>query len=898
MIGPFTPGQVLTAAQLNSSIPTGIINGTSPDAGELSGTEVIPATRDSGLLQTTTGALAALAQAPIANGTSTDAGALTGAEKVPASRGNGLLQSTIAEIAAYINSLGPANGTVKDAAVATGTNLYDLVSRIYMVTNPQFAGGANWDGVTSDAAVLQAAWNYATTHGVTIYLPPGVCNAGTFRGLFTGSSSGFGFIGAGAGVTILKFADTPPTSGTRSESSLFKLVGTNAAPIKNPRFEGFTIDYSAQTNKGGAALANLALTDVNPYATGSRAISFDQCVGMRIKNVNINELYGDGFIGNRSPFTLIEDCILTNVSGGNPGGSDSFGGAGGLFFCFASRISNCVAFNTRQYQTATVVGGVTVSALNTPCGYIGWWTEFALNVNNTAAFLPPYASNWLTGVTATDLANHSNNDNMGTVIENCFAYGYTIGFKAEAAVPTTISSCTALNCWIPFMGSGSRGRAVNCYADALNLDGGVMPQSGLNFTKALFVHYNANNPESGYAGYTFDGCMSHTSSYKVFVDNCGYGKFLNQQTWVDAKGTLPQLFQTKSSGAVHGLEIRGGHVNIEGGTAPIVSGILDVPGLILDLSVSNNSPYYFQFQVGSFNANSNGAKVSLRTKGLVGLQLLGAAHDCDVDLFLAHPVTTLAMPTGVDLIDIQTSNNRIKAEIQTHSSIATSNNGRSGTGFVLRDSGSRNIWDIVVDIADSGTNTLSSGVISLNSASPKIARATKKTDPYNNPFISFSTLLSCPSIDEAVVLDSGALLSSVTNPPIGPVVIGPRVRAQKLWATALASEPNTPNNLAVGVWYPEGMTIRYLKPSLSGKEGMQITTAGQSAPPWTTGQTVAANAARRSSGNVYTAVAGGVCGATAPTGTTTVSDGTVTWVYAAPFAQFVEFGAYAAAALT
>jgi hypothetical protein len=59
MSGPFTPGQVLTAAQLNAAIPTTIATATSPDAGALTGTEEVTASRGTGVLQT---ALTTIAQ--------------------------------------------------------------------------------------------------------------------------------------------------------------------------------------------------------------------------------------------------------------------------------------------------------------------------------------------------------------------------------------------------------------------------------------------------------------------------------------------------------------------------------------------------------------------------------------------------------------------------------------------------------------------------------------------------------------------------------------------------------------------------------------------------------------------------------------------------------------------
>lgn len=755
------------------------------------------------------------------------------------------------------------------------------------------------DGTTNDSVALGKFWTAITTLGLTGVLPAGTINAGTWRPSFTGGTKGFGMVGAGSGRTIIKFADIPPVTQNVAEPDLLKLIGTVGAPIFDVTLRGFTMDYSAQTNKGGAALGTLSQTDIKPFSIGMSAVRFDYCVGLRIDDVDVNELYGNGFTGRYSPFTLATDCRFTNVSAGNPGLTDSSGG--GISFmlgCFGSTARNCYAFNTRTYQTTTTGGYVNVSAQGTPCGYIGFFSEFAMNENNV---LPPYAAAWLNGNKATDTTNHANDENFGVVFENCLAYGYTIGFKAEGATPTTFQACVGLNCWIPFMGSGTRGRGVGCYADALNLDGLTCPQSGFNYVKALYTHYSNNNTENRYAGFTYDGCISHTKRYLVFTDNIGYGRFLNQQTWIDADSTLPALFQSRASAPVYGVEVRGGHVQVEGGAAGAFVDLYDMPALVLDLSVSNNSAFHYTFRLnGTSNGNCNGAKVSIRAKGLVGVHAINnKAQDFDLDFVLTAIDTTKSFAAGQSIVNSNCDYAKLKVQVYGHTAL-TSGNQNTG-GWYCQATGLRPTIDFHADVIDGGSNAKTGGYLGIGGTDTRISRAIKTGDGvYNNPVVGLLTSHAGFHIDAGYCSDSGALVFN-SNAAVGPVTFGSGIRASKLFSTALTagSDPNAINNLYGGISLPEGMAARYLKPSLSGKEGWQVHAAGLCAKPWAATTAYSVGNFVRASGQVYRCTTAGTSGSTAPSVTSgTQSDGTAVWTWQGPFAQIVECGAYAAAALT
>lgn len=789
------------------------------------------------------------------------------------------------------------SGSVTYQYAATGTvqrTVHDRLSDSVNILD----FGAKFDGVTDDSAAWLAAWNYATVNGKIIRLPAGTSNVGTARFSYAGASNGFGVVGEGAGISVLKFADVPPTAAKPSEPSLFNLSGSVAAPIMDARLEGFTIDYSAQSNKGGTDLSNLALTDIKPYSIGVRAIAFSYCVGIRICNVNITEVYGDGIVGNRSPFTRIDNCRLWNVSGGNPGSADSFGGGIALMRgCYASKVSDCIAFNLRQYQTDTIAGYTNVTSKNTPCGYIGFWSEFPMNVDN---LLPPYASNWLTGNATTDRANFSNDENMGTVFDSCVTYGYTIGFKAEGGCPIYFNGCVSLNCWMPFMGSATRGRALTCYADCLNLDGKQCPMSGYQYVRALFVHYNVTNPERRYAGFTFDGCISHSKNTGIFTDNCGSGKFLNQQTWIDYPGSggVPLLFATRSSSkGIYNSEIRGGHIQIEGLTEATQSDIFDCPGLLFDVSISNLSKFPYRFNFSAYYAHSQNCEIRIRAKGLISVSLSSGTARSKVDFSLIVDDTTLAFPASYNVCAITDESQNVRVNIEGHSTMI--NGGGGGNGSLCSLTGMNCELDFSVDILDAGSNTMPPWLIFLNGNNNKIKRAVKTSDKYEIPLIEPGVYARGWHLEMASANDNAPIVNNAYT-LIGPITLGKSLRGAKLFKNALSVDPNNISNLANTLPYPEGLNVPYLKPSLGGAIGWRVFMAGYSAPAWIASHAYVVNAYVRNSGNVYQCTTAGASAASGgPTGTGTgIADGTAVWIYIGPFAQFVEYGSYAATALT
>jgi hypothetical protein len=91
--------QKTTVTQLQYFILSPISNSSSTDAGTLLDSDTTAIGR-AGLFQTTMAKIKAYVLSALSTGSSPTAGALTGAEIVPVSRGTGLLQTTTAAIAA------------------------------------------------------------------------------------------------------------------------------------------------------------------------------------------------------------------------------------------------------------------------------------------------------------------------------------------------------------------------------------------------------------------------------------------------------------------------------------------------------------------------------------------------------------------------------------------------------------------------------------------------------------------------------------------------------------------------------------------------------------------------------------------------------------------------------
>lgn len=235
VLAQFAPGQVLTAAQLNSAFANVL---------------------------------------PIAGGT------LTGPLTVPT------LTVTSAPIAISSGGTGAttatgATGQLQYLQGASGSVARSLTNKFQDTLNLKDFGGPNTcNGTNNDDAAMTAAFA-AIVPGVTLTLPAGTCTFTTAKTLPLISNGGIR--GAGSGQTTLLY------TGTNTTNDLISL-GNGTASIVGWNLSGFTIQ-SATTMTAGSALhlrrlqAGNSLYDVNAGALNQASIKLYD--GVWLDNVNV-----------------------------------------------------------------------------------------------------------------------------------------------------------------------------------------------------------------------------------------------------------------------------------------------------------------------------------------------------------------------------------------------------------------------------------------------------------------------------------------------------------------------------------------------------------------------------------------------------------------------------------
>lgn len=751
---------------------------------------------------------------------------------------------------------------------------------------------AKLDG-SDDSAAFERFWNHLKTHGGRGIIPEGTLYSKTFRPnayITGGSFKSFDVVAAGSGNTVIKYGNIDPVlneSGTAvitREPHLFDirgLSGLNNAP--KIRLKGFTVDYSEQVYKGGASAATPALTDIKPLSKGVNMINASDCDGIDIEDVIGVEIYGNGVMLNRTPFSRVVNCRGFNVSGGNPGLTDSDGGF--LTLLRGSQVGTivdgCIAINTRQYKTDTIGGYIDRSAKDTPCGYIGFWSEFGTNTDGVP--LKIAKDLWL------DIEG-PNAESFGGTIRNCFAYGYTLGFKLEGYAPTTLESNTAIGCWIPFMTSGTRGNVKNCYGDLAGLDGKICPQGGFRYVQGVFtsLNYAVDNPVR-YAGVTFDGCIGVVRNTPLFTTNASYYRFLNHQGIIrNVNGKPPNVYNTPSVAFGSGCEI---------------TGTLLIDALSVNFNSYMTNAYAFNFDVVvinqadkaiflNFNAAGavvpKGQNIRIQSEGLVGVHLINN-HNCDLD-FQAKctDISKKFNGTGDGDRFISTtggcSNTKIRAVIDTHTAIC------SGAFGLVEVNGKGSKIDLAVYLADAGENTLQA-ILSLEGEN-RVDDVRVMGNPYNTPILLSAYGHSFMHVESAEA-PAGTPLFAGTN-VCAPLTFGPGVRVSKLSAGVITTEPNRragmPKNNASKPFL-RGTKFPYLLTAANGREGLLLLASGYDCDAWASGAVVAVGSVRANAGSSYVATTAGTTGASGPAHTEgTASDGSVSWAYLGGKARFAEYG--------
>jgi hypothetical protein len=781
------------------------------------------------------------------------------------------------------NTLSPTRGAGMVGYL--GRSVFDRLSEVVYFKDAPFYG--KMDGSDDSAAWLRFI-AYLKVHGGRGMLGKGklyLKSARLYLRMSEGAFKSFDICGEGPGTTHISFGDiSPELNGagaiTKNEPNLFDVsgvIGLQSAP--RIRLKDFSFDYIEQVYKGGASKETPALTDIKPLSGGVFTFLFEYTDGVEIDNVVGAEVYGNGVILSRSPYSSINNFRAYNISGGNPGAADSTGGLIGIMrgSQVGTHVSHCVGINTRTFKTDTVGGFNNITAKDTLCGYIGVWTEYGIDVGGKYA---PGTDLWGT-VTPTNSAS------MGCLVENCLVYGYTLGFKMEGNTPCVFDSCVAINCWIPYIGGASQGRITNPYADPAGCDGKQCPQSGYEYVRALFVHYNVNGPAWMYSGFTFDGCMGITRKTRVNTTNCDDGRFTNQQIVIDHTGTGGDinLLATRKLGAMRGAKVSG--IYIIRGLGENKSAIIyDMASMELDITVINMTdklftinPAQFYVSLGYGCANS---KINVDSVGLVRLAVSASP---DVVVNHTHTLLDTALQAPGNLLSVGGCTNAVVSYDHTLHSSAIA----PGQFAPVEVSCVSPVVKGVLRMKSSGVNTMDN-MLFTNSVQPNLSLY-KYGDTAAMPLIKPGTSAKGAHINAVDTGGDASPLFDIGYGFIGPITLNDGlISARKLTLQTLTFEPNHPDRIAKDtIEYMPGVSFKYLRPVAGALWGCKAYTGGRRATAWVASTAVSLNTYRAGGADVYKATVAGTTGTVIPSHTSgDAVDGTVTWTWVAPKALFVE----------
>lgn len=765
-----------------------------------------------------------------------------------------------------------------------GRTIFDRMSEEVYFKDAPFYG--KMDGSDDSAAWLRVQ-QYIREKGGRINLGIGrlyLKDARLLLNMADGAFKTFVISGAGPGLTHISFGNVSPEFNaagviTKREPHLFSVRGVPGLLVApRSRFENFSFDYEDQLYQGGASQEAPALTDIKPLSPGVIAFDSEFSDGMEVLNVVGRDVYGNGVILSRSTNSLVDNVRMFNVSGGNPGAGDSTGGFIGIMrgSQVGTLVSGCTAINTRVYQTDTVAGFNNITAKDTMCGYIGIWTEYGTNIDGKFA---PGTELW-------GSVTPKNNASMGCRVESCMVYGYTLGFKMESNTPCVFDSCVAINCWIPYIGGASQGRVVSCYADGGVSDLKQCPQSGYEYVRALFVHYNVNQPAWTYSGFTFDGCMGFTRRMRVNTTNCDDGRFLNQQIIIDHVGTGGDvnILATRSARTLRGAKVSGVYI-VRGLGESKSATILDMANMDLDITVVNMTDKLFVVRPDKYYSVGDGcgfSKIRVDSRGLVKLYVKDSPgvkvnHVARlVDTALQSP-DMLLMVTGCDDAEIDYNHT-------LHSSAVVPGLSAPVVVTCLNPTVKG-----VLNLKDSGVNTMTA-MLFTNSIQP-VVKLSKKGDTTAMPLIMLGTSAKGMHIDGINTGGDASPVFNINYGLIGPITFTDGVmNARKLTLQNLTYEPNHPDRIAKDtIEYMPGVTFNYLRPVLGIAAGCKGHIGGRRATAWAASAAITLNTYRASETDVYKAAVAGTTGAIAPAHTAgDAVDGTVTWTWVSPRARFVE----------
>lgn len=763
-----------------------------------------------------------------------------------------------------------------------GRTVQDKLDDIVSIKDAPFL--AKMDGVTDDGPALERFCLWLQTTGKSGFIPAGVLYSATYRMRFDvtlGVFKSFRLFGAGKAQTYIKYGNVSPefaannTTITKQEPVLISVLGLPGVnPHPHVELDGFSVDYSAQVFRGGASIATPALTDIKPLSNGTRWLLSSFGDGITCRNLHADEIYGNGISVFRSPYCYIENCTAFNVSGGNIGGADS----SGAFIILLSgsqvgtTVAHCRSINTRVYLTDTVGGFTDTSSKGTPCGYIGICVEYSTNADDIQA---PGTGLWVGANTA-----KPNYESMGCTIRDCFVYGYYMGVKSESSSPVSITSCTAIACWMPFVISGSTGAVRDCYADRAWLDGRVQPMTGYRYVTGMFTHldYTGNTAKAG--GVVFDGCQSIVRDTPAFSTNGHNVVFINQRTLILMNGRgFPSLAVGRSSEPSRNVRLSG-TVVLTGTAINSNSPLGPFDGLEADLVVENKTAAEMFLRLEGYPGVALDSTISISTEGLVCFGSTGqrGVHVKHRARLLDPAVSFKGTGDSSRFLFLSgMTGGNVQSTVECHANATV---GPRGLAYI---NGTDNIVEFTATLPDAAGTV--QAILAVQGAGFTMTRLLK-TGAIGVPMLA--TVGAIPDCDIQLVRCADAPLFS-TSAPGGPLLIG-RSNCPALSTTG-GDEPNSESRLVNGRAFIAGLRYPFYRPVAGGAEGTVCITSGWKAQAWAATTTYAVGAIRSTGGRVYTCVLAGTSGTGAPTHSSgTATDGSVVWAYTGTVAVFKTYG--------
>lgn len=686
---------------------------------------------------------------------------------------------------------------------------------------------AEWFGVVSGGKdvgpALQVAISYVAKNGGALLLPSGEINMGTTRvrvDWFSGIKA-FSIIG-NKSVIVPENVDPDPVIAAdkfyQSEKSLFVFTADAIKYVDGylPQIQliDFEIDYRKQRNKGGPTFETMGDScHPTPFSDGMYGVYISRCLRPVIRGCTIRNLYGDGVIVKRCADFEIRNNNFFDVSGNQilrSDGSTATDHRGTSVFSWGSTgiIDNNFAHNTRVYTVDVLVDGVNVNG--SLCGYIGFFSEYAMNApfaegeNYFAA--PTYP--WYNGSISSTYSN-VNPDSM-VVMTNNRVYGYVIGLKAEASADVAMIGNRVFNCYIPIDSVSCSTTIENNWVD--QIPSYTCPQSGLRF-------YQAGIVLSDFGSTGTAGMMAVVRNNRIFVN-----------------GTIAPLGLYRSDAVVESNQIR------IAGAAPmwkqvdsknlrnvkVTNNIFRIITGAYVASVVTSMSRYYQFTLsGNRFINENAVSLGITLNGFSNGKSLVENNHFDGQSYL-----TIASKSSV-------KNNRFE----------------NSARLIVTSSGTDTGVTVVEENHFEGLTSMTQPRIAITAGDVRIRHNTFNltfdttrtitgliagTATCYNVDVSFNKVIESGTSENFALINTGTIHNLVFmhnygsggrgfflgSPSYGPFQVEGNIGFAGGIATGNTTDPNKEPNLSPTYTPSLGSKVHYLRPVVSGPEGIVYTGSG------------------------------------------------------------------------